>query len=95
MLARRPLLVLPLLLLPAACAAPPAPAVLPAAVTARAAKAPYLGPYCTATLGTPDCWRNPQVLPNEPAELADVPHGPMPTTEWWQAAGGATPAASR
>ena len=78
---RRRFRVLLLLLLPAACAAPP-PAVLPAALTARAATAPYLGPYCTATLGIPDCWRNPQVFPNEPAELADVPHGPMPPARW-------------
>ncbi len=61
----------------AGCATPP-PAVLPAAATSAAARAPYLDPYCTPTLGRPDCWRNPQVLPNQPQELADVPHGAMP-----------------
>lgn len=58
------------------------PAVLPASATSRAA-APYLTPYCTATLGTPDCWRNPQAFPNEPRELADVPHGRMPGGGLW------------
>lgn len=72
-----------LLLVPlASCAAPPPPAALPPAMTTRAAKAPYLAPYCTATLGLPDCWRNPQVFANEPPELADVPHGPMPARRW-------------
>ncbi len=72
-----------LLLVPlASCAAPPAPAVLPPSVTAQAATAPYMTPYCTATLGLPDCWRNPQVFHNEPPELADVPHGPMPRVRW-------------
>jgi hypothetical protein len=76
---RRP--IFPLLALLAGCASPP-PAVLPAATMSAAAKAPYLDPYCTASLGRPDCWRNPQVLPNQPAELADVPHGAMPASSW-------------
>lgn len=83
MLRRVLLLALPSLL--AACAAPMPPAVLPASATSRAATAPYLTPYCTATLGTPDCWRNPGVFPNEPRELADVPHGRMPGAGLWTA----------
>jgi hypothetical protein len=67
----------------AGCATPP-PAVLPAAATSAAARAPYLDPYCTPTLGRPDCWRNPQVLPNQPQELADVPHGAMPAGGWFK-----------
>lgn len=75
MVHRFPLLLLALL---GACTSPQPPAILPPAATSATAKAPYLDPYCTATLGQPDCWRNPQVLPNEPAELADVPHAAMP-----------------
>ena len=76
MLRRLPFLLLALL---AACGVPlPPPATLPPEATSKAAKAPYLSPYCTPTLGVPDCWRNPRALPNEPAELADVPHAAMP-----------------
>ncbi len=82
MVRRPPLLPLSVPLLLAACAAPPPPAVLPPAATSAAAMAPYLGPYCTASLGIPDCWRNPKALPNEPAELADVPHGAMAARRW-------------
>jgi hypothetical protein len=79
MFRRLPLLLLSLL---GACAPSPPPAVLPLSMTTREAKAPYMDPYCTRTLGQPDCWRNPQVLPNEPAELADVPHAAMPGGGW-------------
>jgi hypothetical protein len=34
---------------------------------------PALPPYCTRSLGIPDCWANPEALPNHPPELADGP----------------------
>lgn len=30
-------------------------------------------PYCTRSLGVPDCWVNPQALPDHPPQIADGP----------------------
>lgn len=35
--------------------------------------APARGPYCTRSLGTVDCWSNPEALANLPQEVADQP----------------------
>ncbi|HET6185275.1 MAG TPA: hypothetical protein VFA03_17000 [Acetobacteraceae bacterium] len=34
---------------------------------------PLPQPYCTATLGVPDCWIDPALLPNRPPDLQDQP----------------------
>ncbi len=44
------------------CRPPPAP--------------PQLLPYCTRSLGVPDCWSDPAQLPNHPPELAASPPAP-------------------
>jgi hypothetical protein len=59
----RPALLLPLLL--AACgASAPAPPPRPYANP---------GPFCTRTLGTPECFATPYMLPDHPAPLGDTP----------------------
>ena len=34
---------------------------------------PEAPPYCTRSLGVPDCWRDPARLPGHPRELGDGP----------------------
>src|SRR3954452_11552551 len=44
-----------------------------------------LGPYCTRSLGTVDCWANPGLLPARQREVADGP-GPTPDQLRYRAA---------
>jgi len=42
-------------------------------------------PFCTRTLGTPDCYAAPALLPDKPAPLGDTPvRTPPPPTPWWK-----------
>lgn len=36
---------------------------------------PALQPYCTRSLGAPDCWTDPGQLNDRPHELTDTPAG--------------------
>jgi hypothetical protein len=41
-------------------------------------------PFCTRTLGTPQCFDAPYLLPDHPAQLADTPvRAPAPPVSWW------------
>jgi hypothetical protein len=44
-------------------------------------KAPEPQPFCTRSLGVPDCWVDPSKLPNNPRELADGPRALTPEQE--------------
>jgi hypothetical protein len=63
-----------LLLLLACCQAPRPP--LAAAVEQ---------PFCTRTLGMPECFATPGLLPDHPAPLGDTPVRPaVPPVPWWK-----------
>ena len=42
-------------------------------------------PYCSRSLGTVDCWANPEAFVNRPAEVADQPK-PTPAQERYRTA---------
>jgi hypothetical protein len=42
---------------------------------------PARPPYCTRSLGTIDCWSNPEKLPGPPREVADGPRTLTPEQE--------------
>ena len=45
-------------------------------------------PFCTRTLGLPQCFANPAALPNHPAELVDTPvREHVACRPWWQDGG--------
>ncbi len=42
-------------------------------------------PFCTRTLGTPDCYAPSAPLLNNPTRLGDTPvRTPPPPTPWWK-----------
>jgi len=42
-------------------------------------------PFCTRTLGTPECFAYPFLLPDHPTPLLDTPVRPAPpAAPWWQ-----------
>jgi len=47
-------------------------------------------PFCTRSLGVPNCWAEPSKLPNNPREIADGPRTltkeqEADRTKWWPA----------
>lgn len=44
-------------------------------------KRPEQPPFCTRSLGVPDCWADPSKLPNHPREIADGPRALTPEQE--------------
>ena len=43
------------------------------------------GPFCTRTLGLPECFANPYVLPDHPQSLGDTPvRTQVPEPNLWQ-----------
>jgi hypothetical protein len=46
---------------------------------------PAQEPFCTRTLGTPECYPANSPLPNHPTRLGDTPvRTPPPPTPWWK-----------
>jgi hypothetical protein len=42
-------------------------------------------PFCTRTLGTPECYASPALLPDHPEGIADTPDRvPPAATPWWK-----------
>jgi hypothetical protein len=49
----------------------------------RAAAAPQ--EFCARSLGTPDCYAAPALLPDHPEAIGDTPErGAPPVTPWWK-----------
>jgi len=49
----------------------------------RAAAVPQ--EFCTRSLGTPDCYATPALLPDHPEALGDTPErAPATPTPWWK-----------
>ena len=44
-------------------------------------KPPDQQPFCTRSLGVPDCWEDPSRLPGKPREIADGPRSLTPDQE--------------
>jgi hypothetical protein len=42
---------------------------------------PAHAPFCTRSIGTVDCWTNPEALTDRPREIADGPHTLTPEQE--------------